>query len=176
VSGFDPGVVNAYAGAGGRRLFRQRQWISDIIRLCNAGQARQVFRTTLIRRSLREFTGTSWFLGRTHQWGQQQHVRGSNDRRPLASGGRTDQLHDWAHDEVHMLSAEPQVPHVRFWDGFGEHYNANVFTVLNNLGCSPSSGDHRRRSGSGALKVVKAVLPDPRRWRRITKASRPASR
>jgi saccharopine dehydrogenase-like NADP-dependent oxidoreductase len=65
------------------------------------------------------------------------------------------------HDEVHSLSANLDVPDIRFWMGFGEHY-INVFTVLNSLGLL-SERPVRTAEGQEVipLKLVKAVLPDP---------------
>src|SRR5690606_13689010 len=64
------------------------------------------------------------------------------------------------HDEIHSLSKNIDVPHIRFWMGFGDHY-LNVFTVLKNLGLL---SEHPVRTAEGLevvpLKVVKAVLPD----------------
>jgi saccharopine dehydrogenase-like NADP-dependent oxidoreductase len=65
------------------------------------------------------------------------------------------------HDEVHSLSKNLDVPNVRFWMSFGEHY-INVFTVLRNLGLL---SEQPVKTAEGLevvpLKVVKAVLPDP---------------
>ena len=65
------------------------------------------------------------------------------------------------HDEVHSLSKHLDVPNIRFWMSFGEHY-INVFTVLNSLGLL---SEQPVRTAEGLevvpLKVVKAVLPDP---------------
>src|SRR5690606_18411448 len=65
------------------------------------------------------------------------------------------------HDELHSLSQNLDVPDIRFWMSFGEHY-INVFTVLKNLGLL---SEQPVRTAEGLevvpLKVVKAVLPDP---------------
>jgi saccharopine dehydrogenase-like NADP-dependent oxidoreductase len=65
------------------------------------------------------------------------------------------------HDEVHSISKNLNVPNVRFWMSFGEHY-INVFTVLKNLGLL---SEQPVKTAEGLevvpLKVVKAVLPDP---------------
>ena len=62
---------------------------------------------------------------------------------------------------MHSLSANLQVPNIRFWMGFGEHY-MNVFSVLNNLGLL-SEQPVMTAEGQEIvpLKVVKSVLPDP---------------
>jgi saccharopine dehydrogenase-like NADP-dependent oxidoreductase len=65
------------------------------------------------------------------------------------------------HDEVHSLSQNLNVPNVRFWMGFGDHY-VNVFTVLKNIGLL---SEQPVTTAEGLevvpLKVVKACLPDP---------------
>src|SRR5690554_367514 len=65
------------------------------------------------------------------------------------------------HDELHSLSKNLDVPNIRFWMGFGDHY-INVFTVLNSLGLL---SEQPVTTAEGLevipLKVVKAVLPDP---------------
>jgi saccharopine dehydrogenase-like NADP-dependent oxidoreductase len=62
---------------------------------------------------------------------------------------------------VHSLSKHLNVPNVRFWMSFGEHY-INVFTVLRNLGLL---SEQPVKTAEGLevvpLKLVKAVLPDP---------------
>src|SRR3546814_4905524 len=64
------------------------------------------------------------------------------------------------HDEVHSLSKHLDVPTIRFWMSFGEHY-INVFTVLTSLGLL---SEQPVRTAEGLevvpLKVVKAVWPD----------------
>jgi saccharopine dehydrogenase-like NADP-dependent oxidoreductase len=65
------------------------------------------------------------------------------------------------HDELHSLSQHLDVPTIRFWMGFGEHY-INVFNVLRNLGLlseKPVRLDDGREVVP--LQLVKAVLPDP---------------
>jgi saccharopine dehydrogenase-like NADP-dependent oxidoreductase len=65
------------------------------------------------------------------------------------------------HDEIHSLSQNFDVPNIRFWMGFSEHY-ITVFTVLKNLGLlseRPVWTDEGLEVVP--LKVVKAVLPDP---------------
>ncbi len=74
-------------------------------------------------------------------------------------GERTSYL--TGHDEIHSLSKNLNVPNIRFWMGFGDHY-INVFNVLNNLGLL---SEQPIKTAEGLevvpLKVVKAVLPDP---------------
>lgn len=65
------------------------------------------------------------------------------------------------HEELHSLSTHLNVPNIRFWMGFGDHY-INVFNVLKNLGLLSV---HPVKTAEGVevipIKVVKAVLPDP---------------
>ena len=66
------------------------------------------------------------------------------------------------HDELHSLWKNIDANSIRFWMGFGDHY-INVFTVLRTLGFL----DHRPVTLANGqevvpLKVVKAVLPDPK--------------
>ena len=66
------------------------------------------------------------------------------------------------HDELHSLSQTMGVPNIRFWMGFGERY-ITVFTVLKSLGLL-SEQPVTLADGQEVvpLKVVKAVLPDPK--------------
>ena len=65
------------------------------------------------------------------------------------------------HDEIHSLSQNLDIPNIRFWMSFGEHY-INVFTVLKNLGLlSEKAVVTAEGQEVVPLKVVKAVLPDP---------------
>lgn len=66
------------------------------------------------------------------------------------------------HDELHSLSKNIDANSIRFWMGFGDHY-INVFTVLTKLGLL-SHEPVTLADGSQVvpLKVVKALLPDPK--------------
>jgi len=155
--GFDPGVVNAYARLAQDAFFDRIDEI-DIIDT-NAGSHGRWFATNFDPEiNFREFTGTVW------SW---------QDRRWVA-GKMFEQRRDWdlpavgrqvtyltGHDELHSLSSLLDVPTIRFWMGFSDHY-INVFTVLNKLGLL--SEQPVRLAGGGEvvpLHVVKAVLPDP---------------
>lgn len=63
------------------------------------------------------------------------------------------------HDELHSLHKNLNVPNIRFWMGFGDHY-INVFGVLKNLGLL---SEQPITTAEGLevvpLKVVKAVYP-----------------
>src|SRR5690606_13544064 len=66
------------------------------------------------------------------------------------------------HDEIHSLSVNMKdVPDIRFWMGFGDHY-LKVFEVLNTIGLlSEQPVTTAEGQKVVPLKVVKAVLPDP---------------
>ncbi|HNU11265.1 MAG TPA: saccharopine dehydrogenase family protein [Rubrivivax sp.] len=156
-AGFDPGVVNAYARLAVDEFFDRVDSI-DIIDI-NAGRHGRYFATNFDPEvNFREFTGTVW------SWEGGKWV----------AGRMFERRHEWdlpvvgkqtayltGHDELHSLSQHLDVPDIRFWMGFGEHY-INVFTVLNNLGLL-SEKPVRTAEGLEVvpLKVVKAVLPDP---------------
>jgi saccharopine dehydrogenase-like NADP-dependent oxidoreductase len=156
-AGFDPGVVNAYAALAANAYFDRIDSI-DIIDV-NAGSHGRYFATNFDPEiNFREFTGTVW------SWQQSQwtanamfEVKRSDDL-PVV-GMQTTYL--TGHDEVHSLSANLDVPDIRFWMGFGEHY-INVFTVLKNLGLlSEKPVVTAEGQEVVPLKLVKAVLPDP---------------
>lgn len=155
--GFDPGVVNAYAALACQAYFDEVDSI-DIIDV-NAGNHGRYFATNFNPEiNFREFTGRAW------SWQDRQWVQNAmfevqrTDDLPVV-GQQTTYL--TGHDELHSLSQNLDVPNIRFWMGFGEHY-INVFTVLNNLGLL-SEKPVRLDSGQEVvpLQVVKAILPDP---------------
>lgn len=156
-AGFDPGVVNAYAAVAVNEYFDSVSEI-DIIDI-NAGSHGRYFATNFDPEiNFREFTGTVW------SWQNSQWVSNSmfevkrTDELPVV-GAQTSYM--TGHDELHSLSKNLDVPNIRFWMGFGEHY-INVFTVLKNLGLL-SEQPVTTAEGQEVipLKVVKAVLPDP---------------
>ena len=156
-AGFDPGVVNAYAAVAVNEYFDSVSEI-DIIDI-NAGSHGRYFATNFDPEiNFREFTGTVW------SWQNSQWVSNSmfevkrTDDLPVV-GAQTSYM--TGHDELHSLSKNLDVPNIRFWMGFGEHY-INVFTVLKNLGLL-SEQPVTTAEGQEVipLKVVKAVLPDP---------------
>jgi saccharopine dehydrogenase-like NADP-dependent oxidoreductase len=156
-AGFDPGVVNAYAALAAESYFDTIDSI-DIIDV-NAGSHGRYFATNFDPEiNFREFTGRVW-TWQDSQWTQNAmfEVKRTDDL-PVV-GTQTTYL--TGHDEIHSLSANLDVPNVRFWMGFGEHY-INVFTVLKNLGLL---SEQPVVTAEGLevvpLKVVKAVLPDP---------------
>lgn len=157
-AGFDPGVVNAYARLGYDMMDKGSVTDIDIIDI-NAGSHGKYFATNFDPEiNFREFTGTvySW---QDSQWQSNKmfEVKRTDDL-PVV-GEQNSYLS--GHDEIHSLSANLDVPNIRFWMGFGEHY-INVFTVLQNLGLL---SEQPVTTAEGLevvpLKVVKAVLPDP---------------
>lgn len=157
-AGFDPGMVNAYARLGYDIMDAGSVTDIDIIDI-NAGSHGKYFATNFDPEiNFREFTGTvySW---QDSKWQSNKmfEVKRTDDL-PVV-GVQNSYLS--GHDEVHSLSANLDVPNIRFWMGFGEHY-INVFTVLQNLGLL-SEQPVMTAEGQEVvpLKVVKAVLPDP---------------
>lgn len=155
--GFDPGVVNAYAALADREYFDSIDSI-DIIDV-NAGSHGRYFATNFDPEiNFREFTGQVWSW-QNRQWTSNRmfEVKRTDDL-PVV-GMQTTYM--TGHDEIHSLSRNLDVPDIRFWMGFGEHY-INVFTVLKNLGLlSEQPVTTAEGQEVVPLKVVKAVLPDP---------------
>jgi len=155
--GFDPGVVNAYAKLAVEEYFDKIDSI-DIIDI-NAGSHGKYFATNFDPEiNFREFTGTvySW---QNNAWQENRmfEVKKIWDM-PVVGESQTFMT---GHDEVHSLSQNLDVPNVRFWMGFGDHY-VNVFTVLNNIGLlSEKPVTTAEGLEVVPLKVVKACLPDP---------------
>ncbi|MGP4864581.1 saccharopine dehydrogenase NADP-binding domain-containing protein [Psychrobacter sp. T6-5] len=157
-AGFDPGMVNAYARLGYDMMDAGSVTDIDIIDI-NAGSHGKYFATNFDPEiNFREFTGTvySW---QDSKWQSNKmfEVKRTDDL-PVV-GLQNSYLS--GHDEVHSLSANLDVPNIRFWMGFGEHY-INVFTILQSLGLL-SEQPVMTAEGQEVvpLKVVKAVLPDP---------------
>ena len=157
-AGFDPGVVNAYARLGVDYFDVGSVTDIDIIDI-NAGSHGRYFATNFDPEvNFREFTGVvySWQNG-AWQTNQMFEVKRTDDL-PVVG---TQNSYLTGHDELHSLSKHLDVPNIRFWMGFGEHY-INVFSVLKNLGLL---SEKPVTTSEGVevvpLKVVKAVLPDP---------------
>ncbi len=155
--GFDPGVVNAYAALAYNHYFDSVSDI-DIIDI-NAGSHGKYFATNFDPEiNFREFTGVvySW---QNREWNVNKMFEVSRTDDLPVVGQQTSYMS--GHDEVHSISQNLDVPNVRFWMGFGEHY-INVFTVLKSLGLL---SEQPVKTAEGLevvpLKVVKAVLPDP---------------
>lgn len=155
--GFDPGVVNAYAALAVHEYFDTVDSI-DIIDI-NAGSHGKYFATNFNPEiNFREFTGQVWSW-QNGQWQSNKmfEIQRTDDL-PVV-GKQTAYL--TGHDELHSLSQNLNVPNIRFWMGFGEHY-INVFTVLRNCGLlseKPVKLDNGQQVVP--LQLVKAVLPDP---------------
>ncbi len=156
-AGFDPGVVNAYARLAVDEYFDRVDSI-DIIDI-NAGQHGHYFATNFDPEiNFREFTGTVWSW-QNRQWQASKMFEHRKEWVLPVVGSQTTYL--TGHDELHSLSQHLNVPDIRFWMSFSDHY-INVFTVLNNLGLL---SEQTVRTAEGLdvvpLKLVKAVLPDP---------------
>ena len=155
--GFDPGVVNAYAAIAVNDYLDTADSI-DIIDI-NAGSHGRYFATNFDPEiNFREFTGQVWSWQNSQWTSNQMFEIKRTDDLPVVG---LQSSYMTGHDEIHSLSQNLNVPNIRFWMGFGEHY-INVFTVLKNLGLLSeqpiitAEGDE-----IVPLKVVKAVLPDP---------------
>lgn len=155
--GFDPGVVNAYAALARDEYFDRIDSI-DIIDV-NAGDHGRYFATNFDPEiNFREFTGVvySW---QNRQWTTNKMFEVKQEWDLPVVGKRTTYM--TGHDEIHSLSRNLDVPHIRFWMGFGERY-ITVFTVLKSLGLLSEQPVHTAEGQEVVpLKVVKAVLPDP---------------
>ncbi|MGV8855414.1 MAG: saccharopine dehydrogenase family protein [Devosia sp.] len=156
-AGFDPGVVNAYAALAARHYFDSIASI-DIIDV-NAGGHGRYFATNFDPEiNFREFTGTVWSWQDSQWTANAMFEVNRTDELPVVGSHKT---YLTGHDEIHSLSANLDVPDIRFWMGFGDHY-INVFTVLKNLGLL---SEQPVVTAEGLevvpLKLVKAVLPDP---------------
>lgn len=155
--GFDPGVVNAYAAYAQQHLFDRIDAI-DILDV-NAGSHGRYFATNFDPEiNFREFTGRVWSW-QNRQW--QSDAMFSVSRRYDFPEVGEHTLYMTGHDELHSLSRNLDVPDIRFWMGFSDHY-INVFTVLKNLGLL---SEHPVTLPDGhevvPLHMMKAVLPDP---------------
>ncbi len=155
--GFDPGVVNAYAAYAQRHFFDRIDAI-DILDV-NIGSHGRYFATNFDPEiNFREFTGQVWSW-QNRRW--QSDAMFSVSRRYDFPGLGEHTLYMTGHDELHSLSRNLDVPDIRFWMGFSDHY-INVFTVLKNLGLL-SENPVTLADGREVvpLQVMKAVLPDP---------------
>lgn len=155
--GFDPGVVNAYAAYAKQHYFERLDTI-DIVDV-NAGSHGRYFATNFDPEiNFREFIKVWTWIDR--QWREypthtvkRVHEFPVVGRQPVYLNG---------HDELHSLSQNMDANSVRFWMGFSDHY-INVFTVLRTLGFL-SHLPVQLSTGQEVvpLKVVKALLPDPK--------------
>ncbi|MBI3396295.1 MAG: saccharopine dehydrogenase family protein [Spirochaetia bacterium] len=156
-AGFDPGVVNAYAALAVKHHFDKIDTI-DIMDV-NAGSHGKYFATNFDPEiNFREFIKVWTWIDRKWECLPTHTTKQIYDfpvvgPQPIYLNG---------HDELHSLSKNIDANSIRFWMGFSDHY-INVFMVLRNLGLL----NHlpvKTAEGQEVipLKVVKAVLPDPR--------------
>lgn len=156
-AGFDPGIVNAYAALARDEYFDRIDSI-DIIDI-NAGSHGKYFATNFDPEiNFREFTGVVYSWQNRH-WTVNKMFEVKQVWELPVVGSCTTYM--TGHDEIHSLSRNLDVPNIRFWMGFGDHY-INVFTVLKNLGLL-SEQPITTAEGQQVvpLKVIKALLPDP---------------
>ena len=156
-AGFDPGVVNAYVAYAQKHLFDTIDTI-DIMDV-NAGHHGKYFATNFDPEvNFREFHKVWTYEDR--KWVEKPcHTEKINYDFPVV-GEQTVYL--TGHDEIHSLYKNIDANSIRFWMGFSEHY-LNVFGVLKNLGLL---SEKPVTTSEGVevvpIKVVKAVLPDPK--------------
>ena len=155
--GFDPGVVNAYCALAVKRYFDKIDTI-DIVDV-NAGSHGKYFSTNFDPEiNFREFIKVWTWVGR--KW--KEYPTHSVKRVYNFPVVGTQPIYLNGHDELHSLSKNIDANSIRFWMGFGDHY-INVFTVLRTLGFL-SHLPVTLATGQKVvpLKVVKALLPDPK--------------
>ena len=156
-AGFDPGVVNAYCAFAQKHYFDKIDTI-DIMDV-NAGSHGRYFSTNFDPEiNFREFIKVWTWIDRKWKEYPTHSVKRIYDfpvvgKQPIYLNG---------HDELHSLSKNIDANSIRFWMGFGDHY-INVFTVLRTLGFL-SHLPVTLTTGQEVvpLKVVKALLPDPK--------------
>ncbi len=155
--GFDPGVVNAYCALAQKRYFDKIDTI-DIMDV-NAGSHGKYFATNFDPEiNFREFVKVWTWINRRWTEYPTHSVKRVYDFPVVGSCP----VYLNGHDELHSLSKNIDANSIRFWMGFGNHY-INVFTVLRTLGLL-SHLPVTLTTGQEIvpLKVVKAVLPDPK--------------
>ncbi|MDR1104059.1 MAG: saccharopine dehydrogenase family protein, partial [Endomicrobium sp.] len=156
-SGFDPGVVNAYAAYAKKHFFDTIDTI-DIMDV-NAGSHGKYFATNFDPEiNFREFVKVWTWIDK--QWVCKPiHSEKQVYNFPVV-GKQT--IYLTGHDELHSLSKNIDAKSIRFWMGFSDHY-INCFNVLKNIGLL-SEKPVKTAEGLEVipLKVVKACLPDPK--------------
>jgi len=156
-AGFDPGVVNAYCALAAKRYFDKIDTI-DIMDV-NAGRHGKYFATNFDPEiNFREFIKVWTWIDRKWKQYPTHSVKRIYDFPVVGS----QPIYLNGHDELHSLSKNIDANSIRFWMGFGNHY-INVFTVLRTLGFL-SHLPVTLTTGQKVvpLKVVKALLPDPK--------------
>ncbi|MEW6556537.1 MAG: saccharopine dehydrogenase family protein [Elusimicrobiota bacterium] len=157
--GFDPGVVNAYCALAVKHYFNNGKIDTIDIMDVNAGNHGKYFATNFDPEiNFREFVKVWTWIDRKWQEFPTHTIKQIYDfpvvgPQPIYLNG---------HDELHSLSKNIDANSIRFWMGFSDHY-INVFTVLRTLGLL-SHKPIKTADGQEVvpLKVVKAVLPDPK--------------
>ncbi|MDR2398867.1 MAG: saccharopine dehydrogenase family protein [Endomicrobium sp.] len=156
-SGFDPGVVNAYAAYAKKHFFDTIEMI-DIMDV-NAGSHGKYFATNFDPEiNFREFVKVWTWIDK--QWVcKPVHSEKQVYDFPII-GKQT--IYLTGHDELHSLSKNIDANSIRFWMGFSDHY-INCFNVLKNIGLL-SEKPVKTAEGLEVvpLKVLKACLPDPK--------------
>jgi len=155
--GFDPGVVNAYCAMAVKHYVDKIDTI-DIMDV-NAGEHGKYFATNFDpETNFREFEKVWTWIDR--KWVEEDVMKIKKVFDFPVVGIQT--IYLTGHDELHSLSKNIDANSIRFWMGFSEHY-INCFTVLKKIGLL-SEKPVRTAEGLEVvpLKVVKAVLPDPK--------------
>lgn len=156
-AGFDPGVVNAYCALAVKHHFDTIDTI-DIMDV-NAGDHGKYFATNFDPEiNFREFVKVWTWIDRQWQCYPMHAVKRIYDF-PMVG---QQQIYLNGHDELHSLSKNIKAKSIRFWMGFSDHY-INVFTILDRIGMLshlPVTTDAGQEVIP--LKVLKAVLPDPK--------------
>ena len=156
-AGFDPGAVNAFCAHIQRELLDRVDSL-DIMDV-NAGDHGRYFATNFDpETNLREIMETAmrWQDG---EWkGARPHSRRREFDFPEVGRRR---VFSMGHEELHSLAANIPARRIEFWMGFSERY-LQVFTVLNKLGLLSPDPVDAGGARVAPIKVVKAVLPDPR--------------
>jgi saccharopine dehydrogenase-like NADP-dependent oxidoreductase len=156
-SGFDPGVVNAYAAYAKKHFFDTIDTI-DIMDV-NAGSHGKYFATNFDPEiNFREFVKVWTWIDK--QW-VCKPVHSEKQVYDFPTVGKQT-IYLTGHDELHSLSKNIDANSIRFWMGFSDHY-INCFNVLKNIGLL---SEKPVKTAEGVevvpLKVVKACLPDPK--------------
>lgn len=156
-TGFDPGVVSAFATYAGRHLVDEIESI-DVMDV-NAGDHGRSFATNFDpETNLLEIQGDS-FYWEDGCWRQVPcHSRRREFDFPVV-GRHT--VYSMAHDEVRSLVEFVPARRVEFWMGFTDRY-LRYFNVLRDVGMlSPEPVAVGAGVTVSPLRVLKAVLPDP---------------
>ena len=156
-AGFDPGAVNAFCAHIQRELLDRVDTI-DIMDV-NAGDHGRYFATNFDpETNLREIMETAWRREDGEWRGAAPHARSREFDFPEVGRHR---VFSMGHEEVHSLFTHIPARRIEFWMGFSERY-LSVFRTLNNLGLLSPDPVDVEGARIAPIKMVKAVLPDPR--------------